>query len=150
MRKRWVWIGVAATALILSVFAFWPHEPDEFEFLRQFDYVQQRSELIMSGATEFDSDGTTHRAGTGMWCTVLRFTSASPALLAELKSHCPYEWSKGDMSIELPNKRSAYFDYETASLFVYDEPPPSWFDLRVDQLRRALGLRSRLVFARDE
>ncbi|MBC8066133.1 MAG: hypothetical protein H7Y17_14975 [Chlorobia bacterium] len=45
MRKRWVWIGVAATALILAVFAFLPREPDGLDFIRKY---RPRSERLTS------------------------------------------------------------------------------------------------------
>ncbi|MBC8066128.1 MAG: hypothetical protein H7Y17_14950 [Chlorobia bacterium] len=42
MRKRWVWIGVAATALILAVFALLPREPDGLDFIRKYRPKQER------------------------------------------------------------------------------------------------------------
>ncbi|MBC8063930.1 MAG: hypothetical protein H7Y17_03810 [Chlorobia bacterium] len=42
MRKRWLWIGVAATVLILAVFALIPPGPDGLDFIRKYGPKSER------------------------------------------------------------------------------------------------------------
>ncbi|MBC8064894.1 MAG: hypothetical protein H7Y17_08700 [Chlorobia bacterium] len=94
MRKRWVWIGIAATALILAVFALIPRQPDGLDFIRKYRPKIERLVETPKG---------TPLGGTGAsWRQDFEFEKVPVALRRELEEWCGDRFRHGD--------DTAYFD----------------------------------------
>lgn len=103
----------------------------------------------MSSSIQIEADGSMHSSGTGRWCRELVFPKRSPELIQALKKYCRYDGERGRIHVELPSGRKAFFYWDTSTLVMYDEPAPSWLDLKLDSLKRTFHMRPNLVFARD-
>ncbi|MBC8066404.1 MAG: hypothetical protein H7Y17_16350 [Chlorobia bacterium] len=81
MRKRWVWIGVAATALILAVFALLPGEPDTLEWLRK----HRGEEDVHEGWQLVPGSVYYIYIGSGQETHAFTFTNMPASLIAQLR-----------------------------------------------------------------
>jgi hypothetical protein len=148
-RIKWPLLILCGLAVGCSLWSFLIARNDEFAFLRKFDPVQTREEIIMASTIQFERDGTTHPGGTGIWCTKLHFPKVTSELLKEIIGRSRFPWNGEDAEIILSTGRKAYFHKSDSSLIVYEEPEPSWLDVKIDSLKRSLHISSNLVYARD-
>ncbi|MBC8066130.1 MAG: hypothetical protein H7Y17_14960 [Chlorobia bacterium] len=136
MRKRWVWIGVAATALILAVFALLPRQPDGLDFIRKYGPQSERYE---EEPAWMNLDP--RRSGQGTWSKVFKFQDIPPSLASEMREleakDGMHEMRKSfehkDMSsmhFDLPSSKKAVYFPNSNLIVVYDVPGPSWLSLQ--------------------
>ncbi|MBC8066126.1 MAG: hypothetical protein H7Y17_14940 [Chlorobia bacterium] len=118
MRKRWVWIGVTATALILAVFALIPREPDGLDFIRKYQPSAEQFEQSYS---------------PGTWRKVFVFRQIPPALLRELRKLTidePLDEGKESLDevivFRLPADPNCWGVAARGTIIINDGPEPSW------------------------
>jgi hypothetical protein len=133
-RFRWWMIGVGVgTACIVPV--AWPKSPDGFEFLREFEPKEYRTQNPFCDLRE---DTPPYDSSRG-WYRVFRFPSMdSVQVRNELKKHSPNTYVQGDLFVVLPNgRRGNYYD-GSRMLALYNEPPPSWLQSKYLELQNGL------------
>ncbi|MBC8066132.1 MAG: hypothetical protein H7Y17_14970 [Chlorobia bacterium] len=123
MRKRWVWIGVATTALILVAFAIISRETDGLDFIRKYrpdnEFLRSyESELINSEYTVT----TTH------WTRVFDFGNIPPELVRELRAMTDGKSFDESPHLMLPDNRIISCREGEGRVYVELSSEPSWFD----------------------
>ncbi|MBC8066405.1 MAG: hypothetical protein H7Y17_16355 [Chlorobia bacterium] len=113
MRRRWVWIGVAATALILAAFALIPREPDELDFIRRHNPQHE-----------------VYRVNPPVWHKVFVFKQIPAGLLIELRKLSNLEPPSVYFSFDLPSGREALCNVSLGQIFVSNVPEPSWLTVQ--------------------
>jgi|GEM_PF-3908695 len=151
MRRRWrVLVAIGVSGLAAGLGFFISERSDEYAVLRPFDPVDQRYEVTMGSAIGIGTDGKFHPAGCGIWCREFRFPKVTPALIATLKKYSEFGYYNGQMDVKMPNGREGHFEASDATMVFFDEPQPSWFDLKVDALKRAFHMRPGWVPALEQ
>ncbi|MBC8066134.1 MAG: hypothetical protein H7Y17_14980 [Chlorobia bacterium] len=123
MRKQWVWIGVAATALILAVFALLPREPDGLDFIRKYGPERESFETILLLGRHSGTGPTT------TWNKYFEFDEIPPPLLQYLRERSQNPVVADSHFFRLPNGKEAMWMPDFAGndrITVFNVQEPSW------------------------